>query len=66
MVLQRVEVARLGAQLDGDPGDLAGRPGMVGRELAALLGLAVAASSGGEDDRTGIDHLLAADGPPAG
>src|SRR5262249_26588687 len=39
---------------------------MVGRELAALLGLAVAASPGGENDRAGVDHLLAADGPPAG
>ena len=51
VVLERVEVARLGAELERDLGHLAGRAGMVRRELAALLGLSVAAAAGGEDDR---------------
>ena len=49
VVLQRVEVARLGAGVERDARHLAGRAGMVRRELAALLGLGVAAAAGGED-----------------
>ena len=37
VVLERVEVARLGAEAERDLGHLAGRAGMVRRELAALL-----------------------------
>ena len=59
VVLQRVEVARLGAEVERDPRHLAGGAGMVGGELAALLGLAVAAAAGGEDDRIGLDDVLA-------
>ena len=39
---------------------LAGRAGMVRRELASLLGLAVAAAAGGEDDRRRADLDLVA------
>src|SRR5439155_3397537 len=48
------------AQAEGDLRHLAGRTGMVGRELAAFLGLAVAAPAGGEDHCTGLDLVLAA------
>ena len=51
VVLQRVEVARLRAEVDRDLRHLAGGAGMVGRQLAALLRHAVAAAAGGEDDR---------------
>ena len=37
VVLERVEVARLGAELERDAGHLAGRVRVVGRELAARL-----------------------------
>ena len=65
MVLERVEVARLGAEVERDPRHLAGRVRMVGRELAARLRLGVAAPAGAEDDRAGVDHVLAAHGAPA-
>src|SRR3954452_7347441 len=38
---------------------------MVRRELAALLGLAITAPTGGKDDGAGLDHMLADVGPPA-
>ena len=61
VVLERVEVARLGAELERDLRHLAGRAGMVRRQLAALLRLLEAAAAGREDDRAGVDHVLAAD-----
>ena len=60
VVLQRVEVAGLGAELERDPRHLAGRAGVVRRELAALLGLAVAAPARSEHDRAGVDLQLVA------
>src|SRR2546430_2590765 len=51
VVLERVEVAPLGAELEGDARDLTGRAGVIRRELAALLRLGIAAAAGGEDDR---------------
>src|SRR5205807_2871482 len=65
VVLQRVEVARLGAEVERDLRHLAGRAGMVRRQLAALLRLAVAAAAGGEDYGCGLQRLLAAVGAPA-
>ncbi len=53
VVLERVEVAELGAERERDLRHLAGRAGMVGRELSSLLGLAVAASARGEDHGRG-------------
>ena len=55
MVLERVEVARLGARLHRDPGHLARRVRVVRRELAARLGLREAAATGGEHDGRGVD-----------
>src|SRR5579862_7449174 len=66
VVLERVEVARLGAELERDLRHLAGRAGMVGGELAALLRLAEAAAAGGEDDRRRLDRVLADARAPAG
>ena len=44
---------------------LAGRARVVGRELAALLGLAVAAAACGEDDGRRLERLVAAARAPA-
>src|SRR5438093_8958512 len=38
---------------------------MVRRELAARLGLGIAAAAGGQDDRAGVDQVLAAGRSPA-
>ena len=65
VVLERVEVARLGAERERDLGHLAGRAGMVRRELAALLGDSVAAPAGRENDGAGVDQVLAAGRAPA-
>jgi len=65
VVLERVEVARLGAEVERDLRDLAGRAGVVGRELASLLGLSVAASARSENDRGRLELLVAAARPPA-
>src|SRR5581483_9128420 len=59
VVLERIEVARLGPELERDLRHLAGRAGMVRRELAALRGLGVAAAAGGENDRCGVHRLIA-------
>ena len=55
VVLERVEITRFRAHLDCDPCDLAGRVGMVRRELATCLGLEVAATSRREHHRRRID-----------
>src|SRR5581483_4996066 len=47
------------AELDRELRDLAGRVRMIRRELAAALGLRVAAAAGGEDHRAGVDVLAA-------
>src|SRR5439155_25685894 len=65
VVLKRVEVAGFGAQVERDLRHFAGCPGVIGRTLAPLLGLAVAAATGREHDRPGVDHVLPAAGPPA-
>ena len=52
MVLQRVEIARLGAELQRDARDLAGRARMIRGQLAALLRFAEAAAARREDDRS--------------
>ena len=65
VVLERVEVARLGAEVERDPRHLAGGIRMVGGELAARLRLRVAAAAGAENDRGGLDLVLAAQGAPA-
>ena len=65
VVLERVEVARLGAQLERELRDLAGRAGMIRGQLAALLRLAEAAAAGGEDDRARLDLHVAAAREPA-
>src|SRR5262249_40169569 len=65
VVLQRVEIARLRAELERQSRHLAGRAGMVRRELPARLGLRVAAPAGGEHDRRRVDQMLAAGRAPA-
>ncbi len=55
VVLERVEIPRLGARVERDPRHLAGRVGMVRRKLAARLRLEVAAPARGEDDRRRVD-----------
>src|SRR5581483_943850 len=65
VVLERVEVARLGAEVERDPRHLAGRAGVVRREFAALLRLAVAAAARGEDHCRRFELMLAAPRPPA-
>src|SRR5262249_58523791 len=65
VVLERVEVACLGAELERDPGDLTGRAGMVGRELAAVGGLLEAPATRSDHDGGGGDLVLAAPRPPA-
>src|SRR5205814_5329726 len=47
VVLERVEVARLGAEVERDLRHLAGRAGMVRGKLAALFGFPVAAAARG-------------------
>ena len=65
VVLERVEVARLGAGVERDLRHLAGRTGVVRGELAALLCLPVAAPACREDDRRGLEGVVAAPGAPA-
>jgi hypothetical protein len=65
VVLERVEVACLDARGEGEARHLAGRAGMVRRELAPLLRLGEAAAAGGEDNRSGVDRVLAGTGAPA-
>jgi hypothetical protein len=65
VVLKRVEVAALGAEVERDLRHLTGRSGVVGRKLASLLGLAVATASGRQHNGAGFDHVLAAMRPPA-
>src|SRR5207302_5977921 len=65
VVLERVEIPRLGSELERELRDLPGGPGMVRRELAALLGLAPAAPASREDDRGRLELVLAAAGAPA-
>jgi len=65
VVLERVEIAGLGTEVERDLRHLAGRTRMVGRELAALFGLAKAAASGREDDRARLDHVVTAARSPA-
>src|SRR6188508_2556232 len=60
VVLQRIEVTRLRAELECDLRHLTGRAGMVGGQLPALLGLLEAAASGGQHDGTGL-HLVIPD-----
>ena len=56
VVLERVEVARLGAEIERDRRHLAGRVRVVRGELVAALGLGVAAAAGREDDGAGVDR----------
>ncbi len=65
VVLQRVEVAHLGAEIDSDLRDFTGRTGMVRRQLAALRGDAVAPPARCEDHRRGVDHVVPAACAPA-
>ena len=65
VVLERVEVARLGAEVDRDLGHLAGRARVIRRELAARLRVGEAAPAGREDDGAGVDRVLAALRAPA-
>ncbi len=60
VILERVEVPRLRTEAERDLRDLTGGAGMVGGELAALLGLPVTAAAGGEHDRRSV-HLVVAD-----
>ena len=62
VVLERVEVTRLGTGVECDPGRLAGGVGMVGGELAARRGLGEAAPSGREDDGRRLDLVWAVGG----
>ena len=62
MVLERVEVARLGARVQRDPRRLAGRVRVVRGELSAASCLGVAAAARGEDDRSGGDAALVPSG----
>ena len=66
MVLEGVEVARLRAEHQRDRRDLAGRTGMIRRQLPALLCLTETAAPCSEDDRPRIDDVLAAARTPAG
>ena len=65
VVLELVQVARLGAEVERDPRHLAGRVRMVGRELAALLRDPEAAAAGGEDHGRRVELVLAAGRAPA-
>ena len=65
MVLQRVEVARLGAEAERDLRHLAGRIRMVRRELATLSASRVAAAAGSEHDGAGVDDVVADARTPA-
>src|SRR5207253_1517977 len=65
VVLERVQVSRLGAEAEGDLGHLPGGAGMVGRELAALLRLAPAAAARREHDGARFELVLAAARSPA-
>jgi hypothetical protein len=65
VVLERVEVARLGSQGQRELRHLAGRPRMVRRELASLLRLPEAAAARCENDGRGLDLVLPAQGEPA-
>ena len=60
VVLQRVEVARLGTGVDRDPRHLTGRVGVVRGKLVPLRRLGVAAPAGREDDRPRVDRRGAA------
>jgi hypothetical protein len=57
MVLERVVVAHLGAEVTGEGGCLSGRAGLVGRQDAGRAGLGVTAAAGREDDRAGVEPV---------
>jgi hypothetical protein len=65
VVLERVEVARLGAEVERDLSGLTGRAWVIGGELAALPRLAVATSARGKDDGPRLDHMVPADCAPS-
>src|SRR5207253_4331399 len=65
VVLERVQVTRRRTEIERDLRHLAGRARMVGGQLAALLGLAVAAPARREDDGRRLERVLAASGAPA-
>jgi hypothetical protein len=66
VVLEGVEVAGLGPERQGDLRHLARCARMVRRQLAARLGLCVAAAACGQHHGAGVDHMFAARrAPPA-
>ena len=65
VVLERVEVACLGAEAERDLRHLTRRALVVRGQLPALFRLAVATAAGGQHDRAGLDLVLAAAGAPA-
>ena len=65
MVLERVEIACLGAEAERDLRHLAGRALVIRGQLAALFRLAVAAAAGRQHDGAGLDLVLAAACAPA-
>src|SRR5207237_4420575 len=66
VVLERVEVARLGAEVERDARHLAGRARVVRRQLAALARLLEAAAARREDDGVRVEDVLAGVRAPAG
>src|SRR5207244_2301285 len=65
VVLKRVEVARLGAEVERDLRHLARGARMVRRELPTLLGDLEAAAPGGQHDGGGLEEVVRAAGTPA-
>ena len=65
VVLQCVEVAHLGTEVDRDLRHLAGRARMVRRQLAAFLGDSEAPPARCEDHRRGDDRVVSAARAPA-
>src|SRR6266511_54633 len=66
VVLQSIEVAGFGAEIECNLGHLAGRAGMVRRELATFLGFSVAAPARRQDDGARCDLDLPSVLAPAG
>src|SRR5213078_3504768 len=65
MVLERVEVAQLRAEVSGHLRHFPGRPGMVRRQLTAFLSDAIAPPARREDHRHGVDRVIPAARTPA-